>query len=409
MSDTSAPSTPSTPASLPSWDDQMEALKGVVDRLMVTWRPDGPTVAEQQDMNRLALSILACGYLCRVYTDAKRPVFMPLWNYACNQGGPNPDYVYLTMEVEEGGVYQLSGYRGTSRFVEITQQEFDLMGTTMLKGSGNPLRLTNDLDELTIGSDGWFSVIMSAQRPDGYTGDWWELDPRCKRLLMRKCACDWRNEVDARVAVNRLDTPGADLTPEQIASRFSDMTAWIEGMIEFDMRLVRYYREHHGFNVLLKSSWIDEGGGLAVRQAYYDGIHLLADDEALVVEVPLPSQCHYWQILVADDRFSTVDWVNRLSSLNDAQAKVGADRVLRAVVSKQDPGVYNWLDKADFPWGILQMRLYRANEFPEAKVVKVPVAEVLAHLPADTPLVTPEERVEQLRARRESAQLRQIW
>ena len=75
---------------LPTWDEQMEALKGVADHLLATWRPDAASEAEVQDMNKLALSILACGYLCNVYTDARRPVFMPLWNYACNQGGPNP-------------------------------------------------------------------------------------------------------------------------------------------------------------------------------------------------------------------------------------------------------------------------------------------------------------------------------
>src|SRR3954454_24670393 len=95
---------------LPGWDDQMEALKGVVDNLLATWRPDGATEAEVQDMTKLATSILACGYLCHVYTDGKRPVFMPLWNYACNQGGPNPDYVYKIMQVESHGVYEISGF-----------------------------------------------------------------------------------------------------------------------------------------------------------------------------------------------------------------------------------------------------------------------------------------------------------
>ncbi len=160
------------------------------------------------------------------------------------------------------------------------------------------------------------------------------------------------------------------------------MGDWIKGMIDFDMELVRYYREHHGINVLLRSQWIQQGGGLATKQAYYDGIHEIDDDEALIVEFPVPTDCHYWQILVADDRFSTVDWVNRQSSLNDAQARIDPDGWFRGVVSKQDPGVHNWLDKADWPWGILQARFYRATEYPEAKVTKVPVADVLEHLPA---------------------------
>ena len=401
-------------ADLPTWQDQLHSLDPVVDDLLAIWRPDGPTEAEVQDMTKLALSILACGYLCHVYTDNRRPVFMPLWNYACNQGGPNPDYVYLNAQVDEAGVFEITGYRGTTRFVEITQQGQEMMGMNIFnrpQGDGPPRKgpTTHDLDELTIADDGSFRVILSAERPDGYTGDWWQMDPGVKRLLMRKCACDWINEQDARIAINRLDERGEDMSPAETARRFSDMPQWIEGMIQFDMHLVRYYLEHHGTNVLLQSQWIQQGGGLATKQAYYDGIYQIDDDEALVVEFPVPSECHYWQILVADDRFSTVDWVNRLSSLNDAQAHVDDDGWFRCVVSKADPGVYNWLDKADFPWGILQARFYLANEYPEAKVTKVPVARVLEHLPSNSRTVTPEERAEQLRLRRIGAQLRRIW
>jgi hypothetical protein len=395
---------------LPTWDAQMDALKGVADHLLETWRPDGASEAEVQDMNKLALSILACGYLCHVYTDARRPVFMPLWNYACNQGGPNPDYVYLNAEVDGAGVYELVGRRGTVRFVELTQSAPGMM--TSLKGVERQMKfraITHDFDELTIAEDGSFRVVLSAERPEGYTGDWWPLNPEAGKLLMRKCACDWNTEVDAQVAINRLDDGGEDMSPAEIAKRFSELGDWIKGMIDFDMELVRYYREHHGFNVLLRSQWIQQGGGLATKQAYYDGIHQISDDEALVVEFPVPENCYYWQILVADDRFSTVDWVNRQSSLNDVQARIDPDGWFRGVVSKRDPGVHNWLDKADWPWGILQARFYKADDFPEATVTKVRVANVLDHLPADTPVLTAQERQAQLRHRRTGAQLRRIW
>jgi hypothetical protein len=392
---------------LPSWADQMKALEGVVDNLNATWRPQGATEAERQDMNRLALSILSNGYLCRVYTDARRPAFMPLWNFAFNQGGPDPDYVYSTTEVESSGVYRISGYRGTTRFIEITQQTFDMMSPSDMENSG-PAVGTHDLDDVQLDEDGYFSVVLSVERPEDYTGDWWQLDPRARRLLMRKCSCDWTHEVDARVAINRLDAGGADMTPQEIARRFSDLAAWIEGMIGFDMQLVRYYREHHGVNTFLRSSKIDSLGGLP-RQAYYDGIHEIGDDEALILETPLPDKVRYWQALVGDDRFCTVDWVNRQSSLNDAQAHIDSDGRFRAVISRLDPGVPNWLDKADYPWGIIQMRWNLASAYPDPTMKKVPFADIRRHLPADTPVVTPSERREQLRLRREGAQLRRIW
>ncbi len=400
----------SAKTTLPSWDTQMEQLKGVADHLLATWRPDGASEAEVQDMNKLAPSILACGYLCHVYTDARRPVFMPLWNYACNQGGPNPDYVYLNAEVDGNGVYELVGRRGTVRFVEITQSAPGMMKS--LKGVERQMKfraITHDFDDLTIAEDGSFRVVLSAERPEGYDGDWWPLNPETGKLLMRKCACDWNTEIDAQVAINRLDDGGEDMSAAEIARRFSELGDWIKGMIDFDMELVRYYREHHGVNVLLRSQWIQQGGGLATKQAYYDGIHQIGDGEALIVEFPVPKNCYYWQILVADDRFSTVDWVNRQSSLNDAQARIDADGWFRGVVSKRDPGVHNWLDKADWPWGILQARFYKADDFPEATVTKVPVADVLDHLPVGTPVLTSREREAQLRRRRTGAQLRRIW
>ncbi len=392
---------------LPSWAAQMKALEGVGDHLMAAWRPDGATEAERQDMNRLALSMLAGGYLCRVYTDARRPVFMPLWNYAFNQGGPDPDYVYSTTEIDPAGVYRISGFRGTTRFVEITQQSFDMMSPDDVDHS-IPIGVTHDLDDLTLGPDGYFSVVFSAERPEGHDGDWWAIDPRIRRLLMRKCSCDWTNEIDARVAIERLDAGGADMTPEESARRFSDLAAWIEGMIGFDMKLVRYYREHHGVNTFLRSAKIDSMGGLP-KQAYYDGVHEIDDDEVLILETVLPERCRYWQALVGDDRFCTVDWVNRQSSLNDHQAHIDSDGRFRAVISRLDPGVPNWLDKGDYPWGMIQMRWNLASDYPDPTITKVPFAELRAHLPADTPVVTPADRAEHLRRRREGAQLRRIW
>ncbi|MFN8027778.1 MAG: hypothetical protein U0W40_15890 [Acidimicrobiia bacterium] len=83
----------------------------------------------------------------------------------------------------------------------------------------------------------------------------------------------------------------------------------------------------------------------------------------------------YWQALVADDRFATIDWVNRQSSLNDHQAHIDSDGKFRAVISRLDPGVPNWLDKGDYPWGIIQMRWNHASEYPDPTIKLVPFAE----------------------------------
>jgi hypothetical protein len=71
--------------------------------------------------------------------------------------------------------------------------------------------------------------------------------------------------------------------------------------------------------------------------------------------------------------------------------------------------VPNWLDKGNVPWGVIQMRWNKASDHPDPKIQKVAFSEVRKYLPADTPAVTPAQRAEQLRARREAAQMRNLW
>jgi hypothetical protein len=55
------------------------------------------------------------------------------------------------------------------------------------------------------------------------------------------------------------------------------------------------------------------------------------------------------------------------------------------------------------------MRWNHATDYPDPTIKKVPFTDIRDHLPSDTPVVTPEQRKEQLRTRREGAQLRRIW
>jgi hypothetical protein len=398
-------STPIPPASLPGWEEQVKLLLPVGEKLLQNWARPDLTEEQKQDQYCLGLAMLSNGFLCHVFMDPKRPMWTPLWNIAFNQGGPNPDYIYGWTEVDPNGVYRVSGFRGTNRFTELSQMNNRLWGT--LENQHNSKPITNDLDQLSIGPDGYFSVVISAERPKSYDGDWWKLGSDTVAIVLRRCSTDWRNDIDSRIAIERLD-PVETATWADVSKRISELPAWITNMVSFMTDLVKWYRQNHPTNGLELSKKITQIGGLP-NQFYYDGIYQIEDDEALIVEVPLPKTSRYWQILVADDRFCTVDWVNRQSSLNDKQARLDADGKLRVVVSKHDPGVPNWLDKEDNAWGILQMRFNKASDAPEAQVKKAKLAEVRKHLPAETPTVTAEERKVQLAARREAAQLRTLW
>ncbi|MEZ4333601.1 MAG: DUF1214 domain-containing protein [Myxococcota bacterium] len=389
---------------MPEWKAMLANLAPVGDQLIRRWGRENPSADDRRDLFRLALSAVANGYLSHVALDPRRPTWTPCWNISMNMGGPCPDYTYRTTDVDPTGTYRISGFRGSNRFVEIGQQSYELLGH---EGPTSVAPIQHSLDDLTLGADGAFSVMLSAERPAGHAGDWWPLQPTTVRLLMRQCAVDWIREQDARVAIERLDD-GPPTTTAEIDRRIANLGPWAEGMVRFDIDLARWYRDNHGVNVLTRSKKIESIGGMP-NQVYYDGAYEIDDDEALVVETALPRECLYWSVLVADDRFATVDWANHQSSLNASQARLDRDGKLRAVISKRDPGVQNWLDKADNPWGIIQLRWKLPSDAPDPTVTRCKLADVRRHLPSDTPAYTQAEREDAIRLRRVGYQMRQHW
>src|SRR3546814_19685021 len=75
------------------------------------------------------------------------------------------------------------------------------------------------------------------------------------------------------------------------------------------------------------------------RQAYYEGVYDLADDEALISEVRIPDQVSYWSLILTNELYENTEWYNNQSSLNDVQAVVDSDGVFRPVFSARDPEV----------------------------------------------------------------------
>jgi hypothetical protein len=98
-----------------------------------------------------------------------------------------------------------------------------------------------------------------------------------------------------------------------------------------------------------------------------------------------------------------------LSSLNGATAKVSSDGKFRAVIALEDPGVPNWMDPAGFKQGTIYGRWFDCDSAPLPALKRVKLSELRDHLPKDTPIVTPEERAAELRARVRAAQRRRRW
>lgn len=270
-------------------------------------------------------------------------------------------------------------------------------------------RPVHDFNALKVDAQGRYDVILSPVRPSGYTGDWWQLDPATNSLLVRMVASDWNWEREPTLSIERLDTAATRPRPsaQALEARLRSLPASADiGALVLIDRPQKLRNE--GFVNKLKGVDLSSIGGLA-GQFYYEGAYDLKDDEALILEAPVPDGCTYYSLILTNDIYETTDWYNNQSSLNGAQARVDKDGVLRAVVSAKDPGIPNWLDTAGYPSGVIQGRWMNCTAQPVPSVRKVAVRDVRAALPSDTPIITLQQREQAVRDRRSILQQRPLW
>jgi hypothetical protein len=189
------------------WRSYIEPLLPLGEQ-MVPLMADPQDPLLRQELYRMMYSELALGDMTMFLGDPQYPDFVPVFNGAFNLGFPNVDASYYLAAVEPSGTYRISGYRGT-----VHKADFQIGANDFYRGNvskKNPLMLTNyDLDGNAHirKKDGHFEVILSAERPAGYKGDWWKLDPNATHVFVRQLSYDWLHEVDGRFAIERLDRP----------------------------------------------------------------------------------------------------------------------------------------------------------------------------------------------------------
>jgi hypothetical protein len=407
-----APPTPVDPpaaGSVPGWTDFLDGLRDLPDRILVRLpeeQRNDPQI--RQEVGRLALSAVAAATLDALASDPDHPVFLPQINNYITTGQPNADTNYRSVKLTPGGVYRLRGRRGSmnqARIAEVGPRPKQIEGTVNL---GKP-RPVHDLNTLKVDAEGRYDVILSPTRPEGYTGDWWPLDPTSNLLLVRLVSSEWGKEMEPTLSIERLDIPVSRPRPSATTLEASLRSIPLSAGFLAPLLVDRPQKlRAEGYINKLKDVDFSQMGGLT-GQFYYEGVYELKDDEALIVEAKLPEHCTYRSLILTNEIYETTDWYNNQSSLNGAQAAADKDGVLRIVVSARDPGVPNWLDTAGYSTGVIQGRWMECSSKPVPTVRKVALAQVRKSLPAETPTISAQERDKQIRDRRAVLQQRPLW
>jgi len=387
---------------LPEWKDYMQQLTAMGERL-IQQAPDSDDPRGRQETWKALHSAIGSTFLQQVFSDPNYPEFVSIWNDAFNLLVPNPDTMYTWTRANGTGVYRIRGYRNTVRYAELSV----LVGS-MLDGSAETVS-NIDFDSIKLNADTSFELILSAERPQGYTGNWFKIPPVTSAFLVRSQSYDWLHEHDAVLSIENLQMPvrRPRATAEETASSLNALARYAEATQKFAYARFADLRAKGMYNRLSVHNYVAPGPGFV--KIYLEGLYDIADDEALIVETDVPRTCRYWSFLLGDGQFGTVDWVNHQSSLNGFQAKLDTDGKFRGVVAIHDPGVANWLDTGGYQRGIIQGRWDKCDSSPAPKITKVKLTDLRRYLPRDTPMLTPDERDASLRERRMGAQFRRRW
>ena len=384
---------------LPDFEALLGELAGVHRRLSSLV---GETDRQSGAFTVAMLGGLMAGYLARVCADPRHPAFLPGAGYHQRMGMPNPDTVYLTAMIDGAGTYRLTGDRGTT-------PEVSLMPMGGPTAAGLKTYPAIDLTAFASGADGHLDLVLSAERPEGYSGQWCAIAPDVRSLMLRSVSDDWGRQRDPVLAITRLDVPSraSRRAPDALAASLAGLAPMVEGALGFGMRKLSGLRAG-GFVNSVTSVDYSAGGGLT-GQWYHEGVFELAQGQALVVEAGLSSGVATLSLALTDALGCTLDWANAQTSLNRRQAHIDDDGSLRFVIAGEDPGVANWLDTMGHPIGVMQFRWTGCAAAPDLGFRLVNAGDVLRCLPPGARRVSPDRRQDILRQRAVDAQLRVQW
>jgi len=324
--------------------------------------------------------------------DLTRPVFINSTHQYSRQGLDNPDAIYFHCYLTEDAEYVVRGRRGST-----ADLSFQVMADGYsADGAPASLRAFDDR-ELTVAADGTFEFTLGPL-------------PGAKTLIVREVFNDWDAEERGTLWIERSDRVGVPAPAKpysRIARQYDVAGRLLTGSVETWLAFPHFFMWKEPVNTLTAPA--STPGGLTSQRSSI-GHYELADDEAMVVSVPRSDACAYQAIQIGSDWYASTDYETHQTSLTKAQAVTDPDDVMRFVISRQDPGLANWLETLGHRTGPIMLRWQRleADVVPEGPTVEVvPFDKLSAVLPFHSP-ITPQEYAGRIAARQRSVARRML-
>ncbi|MBW2497654.1 MAG: hypothetical protein JRF61_10310 [Deltaproteobacteria bacterium] len=336
-----------------------------------------------------------------ILQDADFPYFRIL-DFWLREGGDNPDQRYAFSPIRGGEPYRIWGSVGSARRVEI-----QLYAGVPWDGTGRSAGFL-PFEEIEIAEDGSFEIFVTS---DERKGAWLHNPDEANTLFVRHIFDEWSEADTGEAHIDRLGREGERLPAEtaaQLAERFRAMADTLEKtVLSWPQFVNRHYVEAFGPNVMPDLIDTYSLGGVEGRWMA-NGYFELPPGKALVIKA-WPTAADYQAIQLCDMWFASLEYGNRVSSLNTTQSLLSPDGAYYYVISREDPGHANWLDTGELDRGVFLMRYdgvqaqIPSSQHPSAELVDL--GELEERIPGFT-RVSESERAEVRAARRRHLQIR---
>jgi hypothetical protein len=356
--------------------------------------PPFPATApdDLEGLRHLALQTVCWLEWSLAHQDPRAPFFQRQNDLVLQWGGPNADNVYRHARVHPSLTYRIVGrMHSCDDFILAIRRNFMHM-----ENHGTIAELS--AHEIGVGPGDEFEILLGGE---GDEPNRVPLPDEALSVSIREYYFDWQPHEPAVFTIECLDAdgPAAPFTSDAFAFGLDEAATHLHRSLTYWNQYMLDARAEQTDNVF--GGGYDVKRGLAAAKyafCFFD----LGPDEALVVDCDVPHS-RYWSFhLYSLAWWEALEYATRVTTRNHTQTRISDDGRVRVVVAHEDPGVANWLDTEGRREALLTLRWFWPLGDPPSPVTQVvKLGDVRAALPADEPVVTPDQRQAELRARRD--------
>lgn len=310
-------------------------------------------------------------------------------------GIENPDNVYRQTSVSGDHRYEIRGTKTTAAPMELHFEMRDgLPGTTGMTDEAGKLVATLGGDAIVTDASGHFTISVDA-RAEGDGPNHLSIPAGGNSfLIVRDLLNDWETELPTSLEIVALDIEqdGSQIDVAAAAKRSAEL---LRTLAPFWLDYFNRYSYGARPQNFVPAPRVRPGN----RGMSTGGHFSLSDEDALVITLD-PVGADYLGIQIADPWGVAYEYIHRTSSLNTAQAHKNSDGTYTFVLSREDPGVHNWLDPQGWGEGLIAVRWQSVvDPRPEGAVrasTVVKLDQLDRHLPeGNLPVSTVERDLQQ--------------